>query len=408
MKLPIPRLLKRLVVSVVAITLLLLLTLIAINIPDEDVSPEAQAFGTLPPLPIADEENGYVYQLGFYAPEGQDPQRIGQAHLAWLRSRAESGNKSEALTPPDFDYEHRIRLHGERQDLCRPSAKTSCLESVAKNTSTVRTLLSDNQELLTRYQHFIHFKASVQSLPFLDAADWRGSPVALLGQQLYFAQLLLAWRSGNEQQALHLLHVDMNFWRNNLAYARSFLGKMVATAAVKRDLYLYDDLARSGHLNPSLAKASLESLPAFSDQELDMSLARQAEFVMGNRGFIQKVDSVGGPEHWDTYLMELFFFKPNATVNVYYKAIQLSIKHDRAILSGDGRVAELDPFDEVLGTDLLGLLYNPVGKITVALVMNATEDYATRVKGAAVLLQQVRGDLNRIASQGSAPLGEAS
>src|SRR5688572_24772648 len=96
------KILKALGWTLVALPLLLLIAywvVVGINLRDQP--PSAAALGFEAALagrpPVADAENGYVYLLGFEAPEGVDVAALGVARARWLAQ--DDGSHRETPDP---------------------------------------------------------------------------------------------------------------------------------------------------------------------------------------------------------------------------------------------------------------------------------------------------------------------
>jgi len=75
------------IATIAAIPVLIYLAALAVNWRDQAPSRDALAFAADEPgsKSVEDENNAYVYLLGFGAPRDVDPQAAGTARAAWLR-----------------------------------------------------------------------------------------------------------------------------------------------------------------------------------------------------------------------------------------------------------------------------------------------------------------------------------
>ncbi len=377
--------------TVTGTTLFLLVLLIAINLPDEELLPEAQAFRTLPPIPISAADNGYVYRMGFDAPAGGDPARFGQERIDRLLAAEASGSFVEVVFP---ENRNEIEFHGKKGHLCRPDPDSSCLDKLGDR-AVIESVLNKNRELLTRYAHLIRYRAAIQDNALVDAAIWRVGPVRL-AQRLYLTKAVLEWQAGNRQKAIELLVADLNFWRANMEHGRSLIDKLVATTLIRNALRVFDEFAQSGNFGSGLAEIALKAIPEFSEQELDMTLVWQSEFVMGSHVILLDDRSgLGTKSGWFDSLTKKLLSKPNATLNDLYRVIRLNIELDKWILFGGDDSVKEHYFDTDVDDDFLGLFYNPVGKITAseAMYYDVDASYAKRTKDTDLLLKEVRKTL---------------
>ena len=375
--------LKWFFLAVTGTTLFLLILLIVINLPDEELLPEAQAFRTLPLIPISAADNGYIYRMGFDAPEGDDPARFGQERIDRLLAAKASGSFV------DSENGNKIEFHGNKGHLCSLGPDSSCLDKLGDK-ALIESTLNKNRELLARYTRLIRYKAAIQDNTSVNAAIWRVGPVRL-AQRLYLTKTVLEWQAGNRQKAIELLVADLNFWRSNMEHGRSLIDKVIATAVIRNALQVFDEFAQSENFGSGLAETALKAVPEFSEQELDMSLAWQSEFAMGSQAIWDDKPTFGTKDSWFDLLATKLFFKPNATLNDIYRVIRLNIENDRRILFGDNTSATEHYFDTDVDDDLLGILYNPMGKIVATMMMrDEGESYAKRSKDTDLLLKEIR------------------
>jgi hypothetical protein len=79
----------RILLGVLAIPVLLYLVALGINWRDQPPSASVTKLHSLLEgrAPVADDENGYIYVLGFAAEGDTDPEELGRRRVAWLREK---------------------------------------------------------------------------------------------------------------------------------------------------------------------------------------------------------------------------------------------------------------------------------------------------------------------------------
>lgn len=222
--------------SVVVLAAGLYMTALVVNRNDRPPSTEARELeAALDGLAeVADEENAYVFMLGFAAPRGADPSRIGAERADWIRRLR-----------TDFDLSRESDPHSRgllnvwepaRNDFFRqcPSRfrQRECFRMLNESGREVDAWLAEQEWILERYEALIGH------------ARWRGihtydtrNPYPTISNvtAARSAWLLEAWaraRRGDPAGVREALGADVEFWRLVLAEATSFQMKSVAASLI--------------------------------------------------------------------------------------------------------------------------------------------------------------------------------
>lgn len=203
---------------------------------DRPVSAQAQALAlTLSGQPpVAHQANAYLYVAGMDAETGMDPVQEALARkereLAYL-----AANPAAELAPRQGEPRQRSPNATELHQLCK-EVDLTCAQALSNQPARTAAWLSSEQWLLDRYRALL-------SMP-----SWREPPmrnhresfpqfhVALDGQRLFLVELLQLGRNTDPASVRTMLDKDMRFWRRALAGSNMLISKMIAVAAIERNL----------------------------------------------------------------------------------------------------------------------------------------------------------------------------
>src|SRR5689334_3440126 len=137
--------------ALLALAVALFAVVFVINIPDEALTPAAQALAVAPPDPYAPEDNAYLALAGLDAPPGVAPVEAGQVRvehynrqLAFVERDPTAQNIDELrLSDP-----HRLEFAGEFE-FAQPL--DSYWDDIPRHQADVEARLADNLELYQRY-----------------------------------------------------------------------------------------------------------------------------------------------------------------------------------------------------------------------------------------------------------------
>lgn len=199
---------------------------------DEALRPEVVAVLNHKPAPVPEEQNGYYPLLGLFAPADVAPRQKGLAIMAETKKRHEE----KALAPwsvSDVRDAQAISPKLGSLKVCEDNKVSHCLRDVRKNKAAYKTLVADNQLLLTRYREVHHHPEFQETTPhFFGYSD------IIKMNRLAQSDIALKWDAKNYQQALTLLRNEHHFWRRVVSSEVSLLGRMIGLAILQRNLNL--------------------------------------------------------------------------------------------------------------------------------------------------------------------------
>lgn len=351
----------------------LIVFVVLINAFDEELSPEAQALLKPPVDTVPPEENGFYYLMGINAPRGVDPYELGRkivvAHNDAVSKWASAGGIAEKLAGPA-----KVKIKGEAFSVCN-LRKQKCLDQYVKERVLIRRLASQNILLLARANRLLQYRhyrgTAVLNFDFLTPT------YSYAFQNLRLAQIGLKVREGKLSQALKQLEKDARFWRMSISESRTLIGKLVGTSYLTMDLRLLSEIIARYQLSPAQASIAQRILQPLSAEALSSKAVLNSERAFTVRSLLY-VDNLSKEDRelifegqgFLSSTLQGHFYKPNASANRYIR-----------ILASYGLVEHTAPAPKLLdyvqnvldvkqqehGGIGLDIIYNPVGKIVIAI-----------------------------------------
>jgi hypothetical protein len=250
---------------------LAVLALLAANLVDESLTPEAAAYYGSREIPVEARPGGFALVAGFDAPAGQDPRAYGQVKLA-----TKGGIAPRNLGAP-------LALKGSHLLMCTPETD-DCPGLLTANPMWIEELVLDNAVLLARY-HELQAEPDLAESgagPAIDVPVY-GFGTILQVQRVLLSQLALQARQGRVPEVLDRLVEDGRFYRRWMSQSRMLVGKMVAARGITRDLLLASQLVRHADALSAHDLARLRELAAPLDpasMELTTTTHVEALFLM--------------------------------------------------------------------------------------------------------------------------------
>lgn len=373
--------------SLLSVILLLLL----VNAFDQDIKPEVLTFVDFSSEVVPPEQNAYPAILGHFAPVNEDPHRKGMEILA---VHNEIAGKPWVYDPTGIDIRDKVLganklvFQGKATDLCERNAER-CLPAYAAKAREIEDLLRNNRTLARRYYalyEYPHFretaKDSVNILIFSDDANMNA---------LLRAEIGLKAVRGQSHEALQMLARDLKFQRMRLRESRTLIAKMMAVAAVRRELSLLSEIMSAKRFNVAEAKLTEQMLKPLDRSELDMHRIFRAEFAVV-KVTLESIPLDADAETAFDYVARVFF-KRNATINLMYERHRTLAMLSQ--LSADDFVNRLksSEVDEEQNARWLHrrLVYNPVGGTLFGInTVGLYTGYIGRVHNLDALMRLVR------------------
>ena len=316
------------------IFLLLCLALItSIYLRDEAPSPLALEYKTKfdkrPVVPNS--ENSYIFLLGMDAPQNEDPVAQGIFRQAVIEKVAagESGD-IEKLFRLEFSYRYRASPEiNKLRDSCKDPSTGSCLSLLNDNDAVVSEWLQREEWLLKRYIQLTSYQEYQQKNVGDINIPTPNYACALDGQKLLLIQLWQLSRKGETLRIQQALNSDAEYWRMFLRSSNQLISKVIATAALKRNLrvgnLLYKNIFETQKSFPEMTVPPSWEKP-FTKEELSLNDALVGEWQLSSQ-LINNVKKMKGYEAHKGYinpgirdwsdLLILCCLKPHMTNNQF-------------------------------------------------------------------------------------------
>jgi hypothetical protein len=379
---------------------------VAVNVFDEDPSPETRALLVAPPNPYTPEQNLYLALLGFEAPHGKSSLEIAQERIA----RYERGIAAALKDPASADLYSQITWQ-EREsltfqgkvDFCQP-LNGSCVAEVEHHRPEIERLLKINRELLGRYSNLHQLSGYYETTTpsIYSVIAFVPSPV----RQLYLANVALLVKTGVRSQqraALASLREDIATWRNVLIGNGSLISKMIAVASLQGDYIVLADIIATNKFDPAeSSREILAALDVVKEDDWKVGSVFAYEFRLSaylwdqlriQSGLRLPESSPEDGQWWQRFIDQVTtpFLKFNATQNLQAKeAAQLKRMGDAA---PEAFFATRDALRKWRAENLdLGLhsIYNPAGKVLIGVASVPYESYVLRARDGEAFLRLVR------------------
>lgn len=368
----------------------LVVVVLLINSYDPELDPRASAAMRTTPSPVPDAENAYFVHYGLGVVEGQDPHAHGvrfvAANNAWMQA-LDAGQPAVRSNVDAMAKQNEVVpwRGGATKDLCGEQ-RVDCLSAYVKNRSQVEKLVRDNQLLLARYRSLYRYKQFRESSLNRVTLNWLPN-FAGAEHETVLAQIALKAVDGNLEGALRDLATDTAYWRRVLAGASTIVSKSLAANFLSRNYVLASEIAAKYRDRPAVAANLAEMMRPLTAEERNWKGALMGEFQWvaylyaslrnhgGEYGFFSQEK-----HFWDRALAVLFY-KPNATVNLkyrYFEKVLVLTDAPAHALADSARQVSAD-LGEITNPFRVGIVYNPVGKILVAIAEVSPEGYARYV-----------------------------
>jgi hypothetical protein len=383
--------------------LALILTALAINAFDERLSPEAVALLHPPQNRYRADQNLYVTLAGFDAPAGQSVISVGQARIADYNERVDTmlGNPLLGVETPTDPT--RLKFEGS-MDCCRPY-EASFWESVRANGSQIQRLMGQNQELYQRYLALFDLPGYYETIRPSVAAPFYFVPSQL--RNLFLAGVSMRLQSGDDaktQAALENLRQDIDLWHRMLTGEGNLISKMIAVSFLQADSLILSDMIADPRV--AIPQHMDYYLPQFDLMDWNISNAFAAEFRV--HAYLHRQMQALIDNHWQppdsmgSSASRLWYRVSSPIAGQFYK-INATDNLDAKVMNELAGLAALDPStfsmnqarfkkwaEKNLDFKSVRTIYNPIGKMLVAIAAPAYENYPFRPYDAAALQRLVR------------------
>jgi hypothetical protein len=209
---------------------------------------------------IPDEDNAYVYVLGFTVAPKEDPRAWGTRRLAWTEHVLVQPPSAPVTGFPGENHDFKSLRSTAVQELSEACRKVDakCLDALEGGDGNVAAWLAAEGWVLARYKTLLEHKGWRETVPWDARVPLPEYSSILEGQKLLLAEAWTLAGQGNAVGVSKLLEADVRFWRHSLAATNNLISKMIATAALQRHFSwsnlvlrrLPPDVARSAILEP--------------------------------------------------------------------------------------------------------------------------------------------------------------
>lgn len=269
---------------------------------------------------IADEDNAYVYVMGFTVNKDEDPREWGAKRISWAQEIINKPQVGQYLGDSpgkdiDFDFsEIPESAFGVFENPCK-SSDQECLTKYENSESAISEILHSEAWLLNRYKTLLAHPGWLETQPFDVRLPFPSFSSILAGQKLFHAQAWLRAGKGDVNGVKTMLQNEGLFWRKILAASDTLISKMIAKAALnKHFLSSYIILRR---LPPEMMVQGVppELHTPFSESEKSMARCLTGEWVFFDNSVKQfKRGGLGS-------VAALYYFEEDSPFNSIFGAI---------------------------------------------------------------------------------------
>ena len=348
-------------------------------LPDEELDSGVKAMMAVqhapPPL-----ENAYFAVWGLRASPGMDPHQTGRQMVADHERRVAADGPRLIFDPLPFLGAAQLKEPAFKA--CQVYEE-GCLDSYRTRRNEVHRAIADNALLLTRYRSLRNYPRYSQK----DVTWTVGSPLpeaslAMLSRLVDAEVSLQLELPKHRPAALRELAADVRFWRQVLVESDTLIAQLVAAAVLNRKYVLASEIMRAYPDAARLETAALADItrPLTTDK-VNLLRALDAEFRQIAPTLM--VADAWSDENVGSPILNGILglgFKPNATVNAYYRSL-LAQRELHARSPGEIRAVRAAGAPQTV-RDLwrpATVFYNPMGKILLAMSYDLLDPYAFRL-----------------------------
>lgn len=382
------KLLGKIIAALLTLFIVVVVIFIAINSTDRTPSPTTlefqQAWDNRKAVDPVD--NGYIYLAGFDAAIDEEPEVVGEKRIQLSKDIVKGlASNDQDLFRAEYKIEDSlVKEVKEVFDQCATINK-NCVEAVDKNKARIIEWSQAENVAGERYTQLIAYPHWFELMPFNVNTTLPNYSLVINAQRLVFIRELAALQSGETAGFTKLLDKDLRFWRMALENTDMLIGKMIAIAAIKNNFLWTNYLLLSLNQNDRAAAVPTLVQKPFTDEELSIRRAFIGEWIFASNGYneVEKMFS-------DKFLEKLnykLFFKRQDTINESAAAFKKVIDEQNVSLvefesTITQKKAPIEQQDTQYNsfTYYIRNLYNPAGKILLAVAAPAYDGYSVRVK----------------------------
>ncbi len=254
----------------------LYLTAVAINWRDREPSAAAIHFTNLyrERPTVADQDNAFIYAMGFAAEAGANPLKTGLRRIAWMEQESRTANFDALERPREAQVDYKaMRPTAIRKfiDACNPVG-ADCANAFTSSDRVFDQWLASEGWLLDRYRALIALPGWWESAPFDVRAPLPPYGLVADGQRLLLLNARVLAERRDFVAASKLLEDDLRFWRTVLASSDILISKLIAAAAINRHFELGSLIFRE--LEPGMVMSTVPANWSVEISESERSMRR--------------------------------------------------------------------------------------------------------------------------------------
>ncbi len=370
---------------------------------------------------LRDEDNAYVYLMGFSVEKAEAPREWGVKRVAWAqRLVGRSGDEADDPRPgEDFDFKTtRSAAVRALSEACR-TVDHACLSALESGEEAIAEWLETEGWVLDRYRTLLAHPGWRETVPFDVHMPLPPYADVLEGQKLLLARAWQLAGRGDAASVQALLEEDVRFWRHSLEASDILISKLIAVAALKRHFAWSNIVLRRLPANAMLLGVPQQWMEPLSESERSMMRCLTGEWEFYKSSMRQIAERGLDPLTMDAFLDEesaaqrllwrMFapMLQPQETSNKYAELIAAIAETLRVPIEQFPEAVERAMALEQNAAEAAmppARMYNIVGDTLFAISIPEYTSYAVRVgdlegvRRGALLATQLRS--RRIAPEG--------
>lgn len=373
--------------TLIALPVVLWLAWVAINW--RDVAPSADALAMQALIDarpvVADADNAYLDMLGFDAPLEEDAHAVGLQRRELIRKRAVAASQAVFEFPGRGAEPALSPAWMAVVQACGRSG-TSC-DTALRTQRDLAPLDEANLQMLERYRGLIAHRSWSEEIQLDTAMPTPAFQRVLNAQRLSLISLWLHAEERDASSTIDALDADLRFWRGVLASTDLLIARMIATAAVRRNIEwsaLILPRVHAAHATDAMPDSLVTPMTG-DERSLRRTLAGEWEFSQRMvRAILEKNEAGAGAS--DTKMTTRFanwlgkpLFQPQDTANRSATRMERLASLSEAPYPQINAHVRAARATRETSTPWRDFLYNPTGRILDHIAEGAYIGYAFRV-----------------------------
>lgn len=380
------KILRNSIVTVVALIMVAIFSVIIINLNDQPPSATALEFAQFwdNRKPVNAADNGYIYAAGFDAASDERPEHVGEKRIQWsnatVKNVAEKRDLFRAEYRPEEAFISEIKMSF---DQCKIINK-DCISAIESNKARIVEWSEVEHLIGERYTQLIGYQGWLELSPVDINSPIPNFALVLKAQRLAYMREFAALKPGETTHLARFLDTDLRFWRTVLRDTDMLIAKMIATAAIKNN-FLWTNYFLLSLNTDERNNVDLDVMAQpFTDRELSMYRS-----LVGEWRSISSTIYAGnmGMENGSGKLLYNLFFQKQDTLNRSAESFEkliaaqdVSLPEFEAIFIANNKKEDPQKSADSAFVYYLANPYNPVGKILLSVAAPAYDNYVVRSK----------------------------